>query len=78
MIDYPYFANHGLLACADLAARPEAHVDVYDAFAQPGSGRLTERVRAIIAAELALALALALALMTLMGPTNWVGPAPHP
>lgn len=38
-IDYPYFANHGLLACAALAARAGAQVDVYDAFAQPASGR---------------------------------------
>lgn len=38
-IDYPYFANHGLLACAGLAARNGAQVDVYDAFALPGSGR---------------------------------------
>ncbi len=38
-IDYPYFANHGPLACAGLAARAGAQVDVYDAFALPGSGR---------------------------------------
>lgn len=38
-IDYPYFANHGLLACAGLAARSGAQVDVYDAFALPASGR---------------------------------------
>lgn len=38
-IDYPYFANHGLLACAGLAARAGARVDVYDAFARPSSGR---------------------------------------
>jgi len=38
-IDYPYFANHGLLACAGLAARAGAQVDIYDAFALPGSGR---------------------------------------
>lgn len=38
-IDYPYFANHGLLACAGLAARSGAQVEVYDAFALPGSGR---------------------------------------
>ncbi len=38
-IDYPYFANHGLLACAGMAARAGAQVDVYDAFAQPASGR---------------------------------------
>ena len=38
-IDYPYFANHGLLACAGLAARRGAQVDVYDAFALPASGR---------------------------------------
>ena len=38
-IDYPYFANHGLLACAGLAARSGARVEVYDAFAQPTSGR---------------------------------------
>src|SRR4029077_13710967 len=38
-IDYPYFANHGLLACAGLAARAGAQVEVYDAFALPGSGR---------------------------------------
>src|SRR5262245_25834393 len=38
-IDYPYFANHGLLACAGLAARAGAHVEVYDAFALPTSGR---------------------------------------
>ena len=38
-IDYPYFANHGLLACAGLSARAGAQVDVYDAFALPGSGR---------------------------------------
>src|SRR5512147_2727544 len=38
-IDYPYFANHGLLACAALAARSGAAVEVHDAFALPGSGR---------------------------------------
>ena len=38
-IDYPYFANHGLLACAGLAARRGAQVEVYDAFALPSSGR---------------------------------------
>ena len=38
-IDYPYFANHGLLACAGLAARCGAQVEVYDAFALPDSGR---------------------------------------
>jgi MoaA/NifB/PqqE/SkfB family radical SAM enzyme len=38
-IDYPYFANHGPLACAALAARAGARVDVYDGFALPGSGR---------------------------------------
>src|SRR5947207_6444424 len=38
-IDYPYFANHGLLACAALAARSGAEVSVHDAFALPGSGR---------------------------------------
>jgi MoaA/NifB/PqqE/SkfB family radical SAM enzyme len=38
-IDYPYFANHGPLACAALAARAGAQVDVYDAFALPASGR---------------------------------------
>lgn len=38
-IDYPYFANHGLLACAGLAARAGARVEVYDAFALPASGR---------------------------------------
>ena len=38
-IDYPYFANHGLLACAGLAARAGAQVEVYDAFALPASGR---------------------------------------
>jgi MoaA/NifB/PqqE/SkfB family radical SAM enzyme len=38
-IDYPYFANHGLLACAGLAARSGAQVEVYDAFALPASGR---------------------------------------
>jgi hypothetical protein len=38
-IDYPYFANHGLLSCAGLAARAGAHVDVYDAFALAESGR---------------------------------------
>ena len=38
-IDYPYFANHGLLACAGLAARSGADVSVHDAFALPGSGR---------------------------------------
>ena len=38
-IDYPYFANHGLLACAGLATRAGARVDVYDAFALPASGR---------------------------------------
>lgn len=38
-IDYPYFANHGLLACAALAASSGASVEVHDAFAQPGSGR---------------------------------------
>ena len=38
-IDYPYFANHGLLACAGLAARAGADVSVHDAFALPASGR---------------------------------------
>jgi MoaA/NifB/PqqE/SkfB family radical SAM enzyme len=38
-IDYPYFANHGLLACAGLAARAGAQVEFYDAFALPSSGR---------------------------------------
>jgi len=38
-IDYPYFANHGLLACAGLAARSGAQVELYDAFALPASGR---------------------------------------
>src|SRR5207248_9916133 len=38
-IDYPYFANHGLLACAGLAARSGADVTVHDAFALRGSGR---------------------------------------
>src|SRR5437016_10050680 len=38
-IDYPYFANHGLLACAGLAARAGAQVEFYDAFALPDSGR---------------------------------------
>src|SRR5262245_60053747 len=38
-IDYPYFANHGVLACAGMAARAGAQVDVYDAFALPASGR---------------------------------------
>ena len=38
-IDYPYFANHGLLACAGLAARAGAAVEVHDAFAMPASGR---------------------------------------
>src|SRR5947199_9744317 len=38
-IDYPYFANHGLLACAGLAARAGADVTVHDAFALPDSGR---------------------------------------
>jgi MoaA/NifB/PqqE/SkfB family radical SAM enzyme len=38
-IDYPYFANHGLLACAGLAARAGAQVEVADAFALPASGR---------------------------------------
>ncbi len=38
-IDYPYFANHGLLACAGLAARAGARVEVCDAFALPASGR---------------------------------------
>lgn len=38
-IDYPYFANHGLLACAGLTARAGAQVAVHDAFAQPSSGR---------------------------------------
>jgi MoaA/NifB/PqqE/SkfB family radical SAM enzyme len=38
-IDYPYFANHGLLACAGLAARAGAQVSVHDAFALPASGR---------------------------------------
>src|SRR5947208_14715422 len=38
-IDYPYFANHGLLACAGLAARSGADVAVHDAFALPDSGR---------------------------------------
>jgi hypothetical protein len=33
-IDYPYFANHGLLACAGLAARSGAAVEIHDAFAQ--------------------------------------------
>jgi len=38
-IDYPTFANHGPLACAGLAARCGAQVEVYDAFAQPSSGK---------------------------------------
>jgi MoaA/NifB/PqqE/SkfB family radical SAM enzyme len=38
-IDYPYFANHGLLSCAALAARAGATVDVHDAFALPDSGK---------------------------------------
>src|SRR5437868_5489281 len=38
-IDYPYFANHGLLACAGLAARSGADVTVHDASALPDSGR---------------------------------------
>src|SRR5947208_1616573 len=38
-IDYPTFANHGLLACAALAARAGADVTVHDAFALPDSGR---------------------------------------
>jgi MoaA/NifB/PqqE/SkfB family radical SAM enzyme len=38
-IDYPYFANHGLLACAALAARCGAVVEVHDAFALPASGK---------------------------------------
>lgn len=38
-IDYPFFANHGLLACAGLAARSGADVIVHDAFALPTSGR---------------------------------------
>src|SRR5437879_9065247 len=38
-IDYPFFANHGLLACAGLAARSGADVTVHDAFALPDSGR---------------------------------------
>lgn len=38
-IDYPYFANHGLLCCAGAAARAGAAVEVYDAFALPSSGR---------------------------------------
>ena len=38
-IDYPFFANHGLLACAGLAARSGADVVVHDAFALPSSGR---------------------------------------
>ncbi len=38
-IDYPYFANHGVLACAGLAARAGAQIEVHDAFAQPFSGR---------------------------------------
>jgi len=38
-IDYPYFANHGMLACAGLAARSGAEVVVHDAFALPASGR---------------------------------------
>ncbi len=38
-IDYPYFANHGMLACAALAARAGAQVEMHDAFALPESGR---------------------------------------
>ena len=38
-IDYPYFANHGLLACAGLAAKSGARVEIHDAFARPNSGR---------------------------------------
>src|SRR5262245_14499149 len=45
-IDYPYFANHGLLACAALAARAGATVDVHDAFALPDSGRHPRMIRA--------------------------------
>jgi len=38
-IDYPYFANHGPLSCAGLAARAGAQVDIHDGCAQPSSGR---------------------------------------
>ncbi|HER20195.1 MAG TPA: hypothetical protein ENO14_04015, partial [Chromatiales bacterium] len=38
-IDYPTFANHGALACAGLAARAGARVEVYDGAALPESGR---------------------------------------
>jgi radical SAM superfamily enzyme YgiQ (UPF0313 family) len=38
-IDYPFFANHGLLACAGLAAKSGADIVVHDAFALPNSGR---------------------------------------
>ncbi len=38
-IDYPTFANHGALACAGLAARAGARVEIYDAAALPDSGR---------------------------------------
>lgn len=38
-IDYPTFAFHGALSCAGLAARSGAQVSVYDAFAQPSSGK---------------------------------------
>src|ERR1043165_879624 len=38
-IYYPYFANHGILACAGLAGRAGARAEVYDAFALPTSGR---------------------------------------
>ncbi len=38
-IDYPTFANHGALACAGLASRSGAQVEIYDAAALEGSGR---------------------------------------
>ena len=44
-IDYPYFANHGLLACAGLAARSGADVTVHDAFALPRLGTSPPRRR---------------------------------
>ncbi|MBM4397724.1 MAG: radical SAM protein, partial [Deltaproteobacteria bacterium] len=39
-IDYPWFADHGMLACAALAARAGWAVRVADAFAMAGAGRL--------------------------------------
>lgn len=42
-IDYPWFANYGVLACAALTARAGWTVEVADAFALPASGKTALR-----------------------------------